>query len=377
MASNSGKFSATNALTLAPSGLPESDAALFENMLEAWSRRRVGNNHRKKSISGDITIVREFTAFTNKAPWYWDEDDFDSWCEELGVARGLAPSSQRKYQGAIRIFLEYISNNVKFKNEVRRLYNITLKQICNEENCIPHVSEKELSNERRAFSHQQISIFFDAIDRSISEAARFNSKDLRPLQRDKVIFYTLYIGGLRISEGQGLNLESFEPNPAIPQFNDYGFIRVWGKGSRGSGKKFGQVPITHDGLPPLIDWYVKSVRPHFMMNADANENALFLSERGNRIAISTIEARFQHILRLAGLEGLGFTPHSLRHSSVTHESLRFSIEAVRRKHRHVYASTTQGYMHVPDSMVNDELNATIKAQIDMALDNTINLKDKK
>ncbi|PIU43270.1 MAG: integrase, partial [Candidatus Nealsonbacteria bacterium CG07_land_8_20_14_0_80_40_10] len=70
---------------------------------------------------------------------------------------------------------------------------------------------------------------------------------------------------------------------------------------------------------PILDWYIKNVRPYFMVNADANETALFLSERGNRIGLSTAEARFQHVIDLAGLGGLGFTPHCMRHSSVTHE----------------------------------------------------------
>jgi len=229
------------------------------------------------------------------------------------------------------------------------------------------VNENEIAKERPALTHAQIATFFDAIDRAINEAAKFRSKDLRPLQRDKALFYLLYTGGLRISEATGVNVTSFEPNPNFPEFGDYGFIKVWGKGSKGSGKKFRQVPVTHPQLPPILDWYIKNVRPYFMVNADANETALFLSERGNRIGLSTAEARFQHVIDLAGLGGLGFTPHCMRHSSVTHESLRFSLETVRRKHGHVYSATTQGYMHISDEMVDDEINKTIGSHLDQIL----------
>lgn len=348
--------------------LPENDAALFEDMIAKWSARRLGSlRHQNKSVEHDIAVIQNMLMHVGAAPWYWTEDDFDSWCEHIGVERALAVSSQRKYQSAIRSFFDYIVDNVKFKNDVRRHYGVDLRQICHSENCIPHVSERELKKERPAMTHEQIDIFFDAIDRAIKDAANFHAKDLRPLQRDKALFFLLYTGGLRISEAQGVTVNSFEPNPNIPEFGKFGFIKVWGKGSKGSGKKFRQVPVTHYQLPPILDWYIKNIHPYFMVNADANEDALFLSERGNRLAISSIEARFQHALELAGLNGLGLTPHSTRHSSVTHESMRFSLEMVRRKHGHVYAATTQGYMHVPDEMVDKEITQVIGSQLDRIL----------
>ena len=348
--------------------LPENDAALFADMIAKWSARRLGSlRHQQGTVDHDIAVVQNMLVHVGTAPWYWTEDDFDSWCEHIGVERALAVSTQRKYQSAIRSLFDYIVDNVKFKNDVRRIYGIDLRQICHSENCIPHVNERELTKERPAFSHSQIVIFFDAIDRAIKDAANFHSKDLRPLQRDKALFFLLYSGGLRISEAIGVNMTSFEPNPNFPEFGEYGFVKVWGKGSKGSGKKFRQVPVTHLQLPPMLDWYVKNIRPYFMVNADANETAMFLSERGCRMAVSTLEARFQHALDLAGLGGLGFTPHCMRHTSVTHESLRFSLEANRRKHGHVYGATTQGYMHIPDEMVNSEINQAIGSQLDRIL----------
>ncbi|MDE2056621.1 MAG: tyrosine-type recombinase/integrase [Betaproteobacteria bacterium] len=348
--------------------LPEKDEALFSEMLEKWATRRIGTlRQQKRSVENDIAVVRDMLAHAGNAPWFWTEDDFDAWCETIGVERSLAVATQRKYQSAIRNFFDYIVDNVKFKNEVRRQYGLDLQQICHSENCIPHVHEREMATERRAFTHDEIARLFDGYDKAINEAAVFRSKDLRPLQRDKALFFLLYSAGLRISEALALNMTSFSPNPNIPEFGKFGFVSVWGKGSKGSGKKFRTVPVTHSNLPPILDWYIANVRPHFMINADANESALFLSERGRRMGASTLEARFQHGLEFAGLAGLGLTPHCMRHSSVTHESYRFGIEANRRKHGHAYASTTQIYMHVPDEMVNDEINQAIASQLDQAL----------
>jgi len=47
--------------------------------------------------------------------------------------------------------------------------------------------------------------------------------------------------------------------------------------------------------------------------------------------------------------------------------LRFSLETVRRKHGHVYSATTQGYMHISDEMVDDEINKTIGSHLDQIL----------
>lgn len=345
--------------------LPETDAGLFAEIVEAYSARRLGAlRHKELSVKGDLAQVHDLLNFTGKPPWMWAEEDFEQWCNVLGVEKKVAMATQRKYQNAIKNFLAYIVDNVKYRNEIHRLYGIYPTQICHSENCIPHLIERELTKERPALTHEQINTLFAAFDEAIEEAGKFGSKDLRPLQRDKALFFAVYAAGIRASESLGLNLESFYPNPYFPEFGNFGYISVWGKGSKGSGPKHRMVPVTHVILPQLLQWYITQVRPHFLRNADPNEVALFLSERGKRLGISTFEARFQHIIQIAGLGGLGFTPHCLRHSSVTHESLRYSTEAVRIKHGHTYASTTQGYNHIPDSFVQDEVNRGISNQLD-------------
>ncbi len=348
--------------------LPEQDAELYAQMVEAYAARKIGAlRYKPASVNGELSQVQDLLNFTGKPPWMWNEEDFDQWCKTLGVERKVAVATQRKYQNAIKNFLAYITENVKIRNEVHRLYGVYPSQICNSENCIPHLIERELAKERPALSHAQIDQFFGKIDEAIQEAGQFGSKDLRPLQRDKALFFTVYSAGLRASEALSLKINSFRPNPIFPEFGEFGFLSVWGKGSRGSGPKHRMVPITHALLPQLLQWYISHIRPHFMRNADANEAAMFLSERGSRLGLSTLEARFQHIIQLSGLEGLGFTPHSMRHSSVTHESMRFSTEAVRIKHGHTFASTTQGYNHIPDDFVRDEIDRGISAHLDAIL----------
>lgn len=351
-------------------GLAPADAEFFDKIVESWERRRVASlRHTQKAVNRDVAIVRSFAAHCNLPPWLWNEDVFDTWCDHLALEQKIARSSQRHYQSSIRTFLEYLTTNVKFRNDIRRLYGIEPRQICTPDNCIPHTTEREGKSERRAFTHDEIDRYFDGLKRAAVEAQRFRSKDYNPLRRDRAFFFTLYSGGLRISEGLGLNLSSFEPNPKIPEFGKFGFIKVWGKGSRGSGPRFRTVPVTHPDFPPLMEWYIEKVRPEFLTHADPNEQALFLSERGCRLRISTAEYRFHVGTRYSGMEEENLTPHCLRHSSVTHESMRFTMEAVRRKHGHSSVATTQGYMHVPDQMVDEEISDVVSRQIDQAIDN--------
>lgn len=343
-----------------PTPLPPQDTALFAEMVQGYKDRRLGaQRHKPKSVERDLYAVHEFVAFTGKPPWRWTEDDFDQWCAEIGVRRKVAVTTQRRYQGAIRDFLDYLVANGKFPNVVNQRYGVSLTQICTADNCIAHKLERELSREKPSFTHKQIEQFFSAYKKAIKEANMFAGKDLRPLQRDKAMFFLKYVGGLRASEIFNLNLTSFEPNPRIPKFGQFGVIMVWGKGDRQRG-----VPVTHVSLPAVLEWYLKKVRPHFLRHADPNEEALFLSERGRRLRYSTFSARFKEGLRLAGLEGLGFTPHSFRHASGTHEQLRFSLEMVRRKLGHTFAATTQLYTHVPDPFVQEEIDRAISAQLD-------------
>ena len=357
------KYGATRAVEIADP-LPPKDRALHNEILEPYQRRRLGTQrHSHKSVARDVKVIADFVAFSGKGPWRWTEQDFDAWCYEIGVSRRLSVATQRHYQGAIKGFLSYLVDNVGLQNRIYFEFGVRAKQIVSSDNSIPHVHDRELSRDRRSLSHEEIETLFKRIDEGIREAKKFRGKDFRPLQRDKALFYTIYALGLRASEALGLDVGSFESNPDLPFFGAFGIARIWGKGSRGSGPKFRAVPVDHVDLPPLLEWYIKAVRPEFLVHADPNEAALFLSERGKRMSLSTLEARFQHVVAIAGLDGRNFTPHSLRHSTVTHGTMTMGTEAMRRKVGHEFSATTQGYTHFPDEYVGDVVQRHVRTQI--------------
>ena len=346
------------------------EQSLFDDIIDAYVRRRTGTlNHREKTVRGDIATVNDLVKFCKQAPWNISEDDFDNWCYHLGHERNVVTDTQRKYQTAIQVFFTYMVENVKFSAQIQDRYGIRVKQIVTSENKIPHLTERQRTNERPAFSHQQIDLIFETFDKQIIEAYKFQSKNLLSLQRDKAMFYVMYSMGLRDSELCKLDVESFRPNAAIPEFGDFGFATVFGKGSRGTGSKIRTVPVDHPDLPIILEWYLSEVRPKYLEKpqTDVNENAFFLSERGSRMKVSTLINRFHKIMECAGLEGLGFSPHCLRHTFTTHssESGR-SLEYTRNKLGHAFAATTQGYTHCGDEFVAREIKQSASMLIDNA-----------
>lgn len=356
------------ALTLvapAPIGtFPTEDQALIDEMFAAYARRRLGGQrHTQKTFEADHRRLLELGRFTRQPPWFWNKELFEEWCYHLGHERFLAVSSQRKYQSAIRTFINYLIETPKFRNLVLQKYGVVLIQFCTADNCIPHVADRELSTVRRAMTFEELGRFFATIDQDILEARRWGSKNVHPLCRDRAMFFYIYTCGLRVSEAVGTNVGSFQPNPRQPELGNFGIAHVWGKGSRGSGPRHRAVPIDNINLPPMLKWYLAEVRQHFLHLADPNEEAMFLSERGHRLARATIEGRFAAIRERAGLDRCGLTLHSMRHSSVTHGRLIRSGEAMRLKHGHVHSATTEGYNDPPDEFVRDELDSVITAQL--------------
>lgn len=158
-------------------------------------------------------------------------------------------------------------------------------------------------------------------------------------------------------------MDDFFPNRDLPELGDFGFARVTGKGSSGSGPKQRTVPVLNPALPKILAWYLAQVRPFLLKKADPNEKALFLTERGTRLSSSALDNRFQNAVELAGMDGRGFTPHSLRHSLISEvQQQSLSLEATRRLAGHAFACTTQDYTHVGDRAVQAEIAQYVRQQ---------------
>src|SRR5206468_1850101 len=95
----------------------------------------------------------------------------------------------------------------------------------------------------------------------------------------------------------------------------------------------------------VVEQYLTEIRPCF---GAPQHPAMFLTERGTRIAIAYINERFAEIRRDAGLPD-ELTPHCLRHSYVTHLAEQgWAAKFIQDQVGHSHAATTAIYLSVGD-----------------------------
>ncbi len=146
--------------------------------------------------------------------------------------------------------------------------------------------------------------------------------------RDLAMLELFYGCGLRLSELTGLDVKDIDFNQTM--------VRTIGKGG-----KTRQIPLGKFAVKAINNWL--KVRDQWVVYG---QTALFLSQRGNRIANRTVQARLKHWGDKTGL-GTSLHPHQLRHSFASHllESSG-DIRAVQELLGHANLSTTQIYTHL-------------------------------
>jgi integrase/recombinase XerC len=147
--------------------------------------------------------------------------------------------------------------------------------------------------------------------------------------RDKAMFELFYSSGLRLSELAGLNLHGGLDRAE-------GTVTVTGK--RGKTRV---VPLGGKAMLAIDDWLAQRATL-----AAADEPALFVGRRGNRLNPRTIERRLDAWAQRRGL-ATHVHPHMLRHSFASH-LLQSSqdLRAVQDMLGHASIGTTQIYTHL-------------------------------
>lgn len=145
--------------------------------------------------------------------------------------------------------------------------------------------------------------------------------------RDQAIFELLYSAGLRVSECAELDI-----SPGLDEAQS-GWVRVFGK-----GQKERLAPVGTKALEALKNWM--QIRADY---AQADEQAVFVNQRGNRLSVRSIQNQLDKRTIQAGLP-TKMSPHRLRHACATHvlESSG-DLRAVQEILGHANLSTTQIY----------------------------------
>ena len=146
--------------------------------------------------------------------------------------------------------------------------------------------------------------------------------------RDLAMFELMYSSGLRLAELVSIDLADLDLS--------VGQVRVTGKGG-----KVRDLPVGEHAVNAVNKWlgYRRS-------QPGADERAVFLSSRGQRIAPRTVQMRLKKLAESQGLERDCY-PHMLRHSFASHllESSG-DLRAVQELLGHADISTTQIYTHL-------------------------------
>lgn len=165
----------------------------------------------------------------------------------------------------------------------------------------------------------------------VDEAARLmdpGEADGPEACRDRALMELLYSSGLRLAEVASLDLTDIDLAE--------GLVRVTGKGS-----KTRIVPVGSKAREAVRAWL--KARAALV---PPEEQALFVSRRGTRLARRSIEARISHWANRLGFDRRVY-PHLLRHAFATH-MLESSgdLRAVQELLGHASLATTQIYTHL-------------------------------
>ncbi len=158
---------------------------------------------------------------------------------------------------------------------------------------------------------------------SQEEAQQLVAAAERPWTKCLVIL--LLTTGMRRSEAVAITLEDIDL--------DNGQLLVHGKGS-----KERTVPLTQEAIG--------AIRHYLKHRKKTNCQRLFVSQTGESIQGRIVNRILTRVVKKAGLEGRGITPHTLRHTFATHLIRNGTdIRTVQELLGHSDIQTTARYLH--------------------------------
>jgi integrase/recombinase XerC len=324
--------------------------AVFEAMVEGWARQQRSRLLAEGTVGKRVRLVRRFAEFTSEYPWSWQPGEVEEFSGSLrGDAR--APSTVRAYQQALRLFCDFAADpRYGWAAECEQRFGSYPVQVCHEWNTAAHVADFEGAPGRRPFTRQELQEFFDFADAQVGRIGAGGRKGALAAFRDAVCFKVIYAWGLRRREAVMLDAGDWHPSPAAPAFGNLGSVHVrFGKAMRGSAPRRRTVLSVFGWAVEAVEQYFAEVRP---LSEPGPHPAMWVSERGGRIAARTLNDRFA-----AYRAELGFPEvldlHALRHSYVTHLAEDgFPEKFVSEQVGHAYVSTTALYTSVSDDFKN-------------------------
>lgn len=251
----------------------------------------------------DISILKKITL-----------QDIHGYISYMAIDLKSSPATRARKISAIRVFFKYLTSKAKII-DVNPAQDLETPKLGKR-------MPRYLSLEE---SKKLLNVSQDDTDR--------NSV------RDHAII-TLFLNcGMRLSELVGINISNID-------FSESRMTVI------GKGNKERTIYLNKACMNALKDYL--SIRPHDKVKNDSRD-ALFLSERKERISNRTVQNIVKNELARAGLDTTNYSVHKLRHTAATlmYQYGDVDIRALQELLGHESISTTEIYTHVNDERVRN------------------------
>lgn len=183
----------------------------------------------------------------------------------------------------------------------------------------------------------------------------------------KTILEVLYSTGARCNEIRTMNIDDVEIETK-EQINELGQKVMYMKGHimiRGGKGGKDRVVLLTNRAAQLLNKYMLITRKQLVAKVMKNDkqapelgSALFLSNRGKRVATRTIQHFLSKISEKAGVKHT--TPHMIRHSFASHLVMnKTSIRAIQQLLGHSSLDTTQIYANISPEFLREEFDGNL------------------
>lgn len=251
----------------------------------------------------DISILKKITL-----------QDIHGYISYMAIDLKSSPATRARKISAIRVFFKYLTSKAKII-DVNPAQDLETPKLGKR-------MPRYLSLEE---SKKLLNVSQDDTDR--------NSV------RDHAII-TLFLNcGMRLSELVGINISNID-------FSESRMTVI------GKGNKERTIYLNKACMNALKDYL--SIRPHDKVKNDSRD-ALFLSERKERISNRAVQNIVKNELARAGLDTTKYSVHKLRHTAATlmYQYGDVDIRALQELLGHESISTTEIYTHVNDERVRN------------------------
>lgn len=245
-------------------------------------------------------------------------DDIHAFVSYLATDLRSKPATRARKVSSIRIFFKYLSAKAKLI-EVNPAQNLETPKL-----------EKRMPR-------------YLTLDDSKKLLYAAGNEDNRNCARDYAIT-TLFLNcGMRLSELVNINIKDIK-------FDDCKMTVI------GKGNKERTIYLNNACMRAIKEYL--EIRPKEGVKYDSKD-ALFLSERRERISNRTVQYIIKNELRKAGLDISKYSVHKLRHTAATlmYQYGNVDIRALQELLGHASISTTEIYTHVENERVRNAVES--------------------